>query len=461
MTSCRPLCHVDIVHDYFLSRGEVVLEAHADADRNALTSAYAVRDFFEIEPDDATAATLAGHRIIFRPTSTGFLLAVQIDTEAPDMRPAIAPAPDFCLTFALRQRDRRFANYTELGATGAGFYRFGNDSGSVVAGTRFLSQPMAAFDTTRRYVSGEVYAEPSGTTFNLFAALRDTGPSATPGANDWQRVPGDTWSAARTYQNGAIVLFENRIYRALIDSPGTDLNDPAQWQIVTTLGNQYASGRDTITLAAGGVDVDLGTTTLARATARVIARGSNAVVLERTFESAAGPLGRIHLDLSRLASGTYRIDILDDALAPVPALASSIHLSPRARAEGWFGVIELRASTGELALFNADGSLRTPRYTLRFLNRATRWRYIFPSPQPVGSGADVTAETPGDGRVLVTSTPRALTRFGVGIRLQADNATTPAVSEEILLPTPEVNRIRRRNAQWFSEIRLPNLTLGQ
>ena len=61
---------------------------------------------------------------------------------------------------------------------------------------------------------------------------------------------------------------------------------------------------------------------------------------------------------------------------------------------------------------------------LRFLNRATRWRYIFPSAQQVGTGAEVAVEA-GNNRILVTPAPRPLTRFGIGSRLQADSAATP------------------------------------
>ena len=68
MIRYRPLFHVDIAHDYFASRGDVVFEAHADADRAALASLYAVNDFLEIGPDDTTRSTLAGHKMIFKAT---------------------------------------------------------------------------------------------------------------------------------------------------------------------------------------------------------------------------------------------------------------------------------------------------------------------------------------------------------------------------------------------------------
>ena len=72
MISYRPLFDVDITHDYFLSRGDVVLEAQADVDRTALANLYSVGDFLDVFPDDATKAVLAGHKMLFRTTAAGF-----------------------------------------------------------------------------------------------------------------------------------------------------------------------------------------------------------------------------------------------------------------------------------------------------------------------------------------------------------------------------------------------------
>ena len=96
---------------------------------------------------------------------------------------------------------------------------------------------------------------------------------------------------------------------------------------------------------------------------------------------------------------------------------------------------------------------------LRFLNRATRWRYIFPSAQPSAPAREVALEA-GNSRILVTPAPRPLTRFGSGSRLQADDAATPAVSEEVLLPAPEVKASGAQSAEWFSETHVPNFTVG-
>lgn len=456
MIRYRTLFEVDIAHDYFMSQGEVVLEAQTDTDRAALTALYSATDVLEIEPDAVTLATLAGHRLLFRSTRTGFFVAAQVDASTPP-RPVIAPGDTFRLTFLLRVRDARFANYTELGQPSS-FYRFGNDALNRVAGVNHLSQPIRVFDATRRYVAGDVRAQAAGPTFDLFLALRDTGPTATPVAADWRRIPVDTFSTSATYQSGAIVLAANRVYRALVDAPGTDLTNAAQWQPATLLGNQYASASDAIRADFAFATLDIAAAALPQATVRVTRSGAATPASEQHFAAEQGMLSEVRVDLRALPSGTYRLEVLDDAQTPVPGHATSLFVAADARSTSAFGVIEIDLGTADYALLDGAGALRSPRYALRFLNRATRWRYIFPAAQAVGTGADVAHEG-ADQRVLVTAAARPLSRFGAGSRLQADVSATPS-SEEILLPAPEVDRLRHQNAEWFSETHLPNLTVG-
>jgi hypothetical protein len=457
MTRYRSLFAVDIAHDYFLSRADVVFEAQADADRAALSRLYSVGDFLEIFPDDATRSVLAGHKMLFRATDAGFGVSVQLDPLASDIRPMVPPADDLRLTFVLRLADARFANYTELGPAGTGFYRYGNDSQNRTTSVNFLSSRAATFDATRRYVAGEVFLQAAAPTFNLFLALRDTGPSATPVAADWKRIPADTFSATATYRTGALVLSANALFRALIDSPGTDLTNAAQWQPAGVLGNQYVTAADAILPVSSLFDLDIHDLAVAQATVRVFAPPGTAAAVEQTFVAEQGTLGQVQVDLRGLTPGPYRIEIAGASGAVLRGF--SCYLAPAAKSESWFGVIEIGMGTADFALLNADGTLRSPRYVLRFLNRATRWRYIFPSAQAVGTGAEVAAD-PANSSVLVTPAPRPLTRFGSGSRLQADSPSTPAVNEEILLPAPAVNQIRRESPEWFSETHVPNITVG-
>ena len=459
MISYRTLLQVDLSHDYFLSRGNVVFEAQSAADQSSLTALYSVADFLEIFPDSQTSARLAGQKMIFRANAGGFVVAVQIDPTAAAALPLVPSGTDLVLRFALKMKDARFANYTELGPGTPGFYRFGNDSQNEVAGICFLTRRVAAFDASRAYTAGETYSQASGTTFNLFVAIRDTGPAAAPVAADWLRVPADTWSASTTYQAGSIVLSNNQLFKALVNGPGTDLTNTTQWQPVGTLGNQYATAGDAIAAVSGLFDLDLSSAALAAATVRMFAASATTPAVDQAFVAPQGNLGQVQVDLRGLAPGLYRVQVLDGTLTPVAAGPSSVYVSSEATVQGWLGVVEIGVGSGDFALFNADGTLRAPQYVLRFLNRATFWRYIFPAVQAVGSGATVAPEGT-DGRNLVSTAVRPLTRFGAGALLQADDPATTTVSEEVPLPAPDINLVRRQNAQWYSEINVPNITLG-
>jgi hypothetical protein len=444
------LFEVEILHDHFLSLGSRVHEALDDEPAAALRRDYSLPGFLDVRPTFETRRRLAGHRLLFKQTGGGFRVGVRLDAEAIDDRPAVPQASDLRLRFALSTTDAAFHNYTALAESAPRFYLFGNGSANEAAGGRFLSLPVAPFDAARRYEAGEVRAEPAGGVIDLFQAVRDTGPAATPVAADWQRIPPDTFDAATTYATGAVVLSANRIFRALVDGPGTDLNDAADWQPLGFLANQYVTRADGRVLRPSLFDLDVGAAGLPQVTVRLTAAGAATPAWERGFTAESGNLQSVQLVLGRLAPGRYRLDVLDAGLAPVAGLGEDIYLDDQALREAWLGVIEIVPGSGGLALLDGTGALRSPRFTLRFPNRPTRWRYIFPDPQTTGSGAEVAVEG-SDPRVLVTAAPRPLTRYGSGVRLQDDLL--------VLLPEPGVERIRRQADQWFSEIHTSNRTI--
>ncbi len=451
------LFEVEIRHDYFLSLGSRVHEALDDAPRSAARRGYSVPGFLRVFPTAPTEQVLAGHRAVFKTTAGGFLVGIQLDPAAAGNRPSVPPGAGFRLRFALAARDPRFFNYTALVESADGFYHLGNGSGNETAGLRFLSRPVPDFSASRAYRAGEVRARVSGATIDLFRAERDTGPSAAPVAADWRRIPPDTFDPAASYTAGAVVLSANRLFRALVNGPRPNLDNPALWQPIGTLANQYVTAADSRALRPERFDLDLGTAALPRATLRLLRPGTTEIVWERLYEVPAGSLGTVPVDLRGVEPGPYRLAVLYGSLAEVPGLGGELYLDPAAVRGGWLGVIEIGPGAGGLALLDGGGALRSPRYTLRFLNRATRWRYIFPAAQALGAGAEVATEG-GDPRILVTADTRPLTRFGTGVRLRADLPATSR-SEEVLLPEPETRSIRRQNQQWFSEIQTNNLPL--
>ncbi|HEY5603806.1 MAG TPA: hypothetical protein VIM41_11915 [Gammaproteobacteria bacterium] len=458
MTRYAVLLEAEVLHDYLLNRGDTVFEALNDGQQAQLMQQFNHEAFLSIAPTAQTRRTLSGHKMIFKTTAAGFLVAVKTDDAAPDVRPAIPLAADFRLSFALRVTDPRFFNYTALTAEAAAIYYFNNRSGNEAAGSRFLSAAVPAFNAARAYEADELYSESSGGVINLFRALRDTGPSAIPLAADWSRIPADTFDAAATYTEGSVLLAANRLYRALIDGPGNDLTNATEWEMFATLANQYVSTADRLPAKPPLFNVDVSGAALPQITVRLRRAGETSTVWEQSYQAPTGNLENLQIDARALAPGVYQLIVLDGALTELPVFGFSFYLDGAAINDNWFGVIEIGLGSGGLALLDGSGALRSPRYTLRFLNRATRWRYIFPADQALGSGAEVAPEG-ADNRILVTAQPRPLTRFGTGLRLQADDELSETISEEVLLPEPETNRIRRQNAQWYSEIHMSNLPL--
>ena len=156
-------------------------------------------------------------------------------------------------------------------------------------------------------------------TFDLFVALRDTGPSAVPVPADWRRIPADTFDATATYRAGALVLSDNSLFRALIDSPGTDLTNAAQWQPAGVLGNQYVTVADAILPVSSLFDLDIGDLAVSLATVRVFTPTGTAAAIEQTFAAEQGTLGHVQ---SRFCAGSRRVPT--KSRSPVPPEPSSV-----------------------------------------------------------------------------------------------------------------------------------------
>ena len=449
------LFEVHILHDYHLNMGNILHEALKDEFRTSISEKYSVHNYLEIKPAPETDKVMAGYHLLFKQTTFGFFVGIKIDNTALDDQPAIPLEEDFKLRFRLKIKEPRFLNYTAISAAVPRFYRFGNDSGNESAGELFLSLPVAPFAADRTYQANEIYATLADSTFDLFRAIRDTGPSPTPVAEDWKQIPATTLDPGQTYSTGDVVLSNNRLMRALVDDPGID---PANWETILVLPNQYATVADNLLLRPGRFNLDISSIGTPRATVCIYKPTELTPVWKHFYGADTGNLTMLPIDLHTLAAGQYRLELLDSDLNVIPNTGSEFYLDSQAMNEGWFGVIEISNGSGNHSLLDGNNALRTPLFKIRFLNRASRWRYIFPHNQSVGTGAEVAPES-GNNRILITADTRPLTLFGQGVRLQADVVETPSISEEVILPRPEINRIRYQDAQCFSETHMSNLPL--
>lgn len=444
------LFKVTLQHDYMMNLNSVVYEALPAQQQLVVQRQHRSSSYIDIFPTASTRSLLAGLGMLYKKLPSGFMVGIEL--EGTTTVPRRLPGPDMLLTFALRVIDPLFFNYSA--GVQSQFYWFSNTTANEHEGQLFLSQAVSSHQASRAYRAGEIRSELNSGITSLFQAVIDTGPNAIPVAADWQRIPADTYDPTVSYQINAIVLQNNELYRALVNTPGTDLTDVTQWNNEGSLANQYTTRDDKVKLYPEVFNVDVSSAAATALELRITRPGGTLPVWQRRFESEQN-LMSIQANLHGLKDGLYRLEVLDSAMTTLPALGFDFYLSQQALSEKWFGVVEIHPGLGNFALLDASGQLRSPSFELRFLNQAPRWRYLFPNTQPVGTGAEV-APDPADDRILVSLANRPLTRAGNGVRLRADDTTTLAVSEQILLPQPGAKGVKKLNNQWFSDVHLSN-----
>lgn len=121
-----PLFEVQILHRFFLNKGSDDYFAMTQIDREKQLAGYSVSNFLEIFPTARSRIKLAGHRMAFTTSGTGFSVWIQVD-EANYTEPMVELAEDLELSFLLKLLNHTFYNYTDLPFSSAGkLFFFGN-----------------------------------------------------------------------------------------------------------------------------------------------------------------------------------------------------------------------------------------------------------------------------------------------------------------------------------------------
>lgn len=445
------LFNVRITHAFFENMDRAPFDLLTAEQRRIIGRQRAVAAFIAIAPASETRRLLNDQRMVFKARADGFRVGVEINAAG---EPFVPISGDLNLRFALRPSDPRLASYTSPEVVGRTFLRLGNDSGNVIATRPFLTQPVAPFSATTAYSAGDIRTVAQGATFQLHQAIRDTGPSAAPDAADWTRLFDDTHDPARVYAAGDRASSGNQVFEALVNAPGAI--GGADWQLMDTLANQFATRRDAMALHPALFRLDVSAAASASVTVNLRRPGIATIVHTDRAAVDTGNVLEALVDARSIPPGRYEIEVLDAASASVAALASTVYIDGDAVNCNWLGVIEIGAGINEFALLTAGGAVRDPAamFELAFLNRSSRWRYRFSRAQPIGAGADVAAEG-ATGTVLLSTEVWPHTRSSQGIRLRADDPATPA-PEDIALPSPSTSTVRREAGQWVSEQFLTN-----
>lgn len=114
-----PLFKVDLLHRFFLDKGNTLFVSMGQADQDKQLDLYNSRSFTGIYPTRETAQLLNGHQLVFKPGATGFTIWTRLAADD-DGTPFIPLADDLSLTFLIQLNDPRFRNYTNLDLDQAG-----------------------------------------------------------------------------------------------------------------------------------------------------------------------------------------------------------------------------------------------------------------------------------------------------------------------------------------------------
>jgi hypothetical protein len=375
------LFEVNILHHYFLNRGERVFDLMTEEEKAEIMMKYDVREFFSIIPSDECRKKLEAHQCIFKATSKGLIVGLRAESngeDPPRFKPFSHLPDDLEFIFHVHFSDHALMNYSALPLSGNGgtIYVFGNVSGGVARQYPSISATAPLFKTGTEYLPGDMVSDNLGNPTKLFIAkLKNT--SGTSNTTNWLR---------EKKADGFPVTYANVNDRRTLVR-GTFLYR------VTTAGVEPAV---TIKNASGN---------------EVKAR----------IDIIPGDFRILQVDMRGLPEGIYSMH----AESSSPAYSDDISFFLLQQSASPVGVIQVRVKSDQAAynLLDAEGFMLSPEFRLRFRNRATHWRYI---------GKDFNEGS-------VTGLPLPLTRYGF-----VENVSVPDKDGVLVddLPNPSVTTIR-------------------
>lgn len=393
------LFEVNLIHHYFLNKGEEVFDAMNDADKANMMLKYDAREIFEIVPTEECSKILSAHNCIFKNTSTGIIVGLRAESdglEPPKFKPFTALADDLMFTFLIKLRDMDLMNYTALPFTGNSgqIFTFQN---TIAGGSKkfpSLSAVPPLYQAAEEYLPGDMLSDNLNNQTKLFTALQKT-TQVTSTASDW-------------------------------------INE----ELADNLPLQYVNVNDRHPLVHGIFSYHVKSTNVEPVATVKTATG---ITVTPKVNILPGEFRTLQVDMRQFPDGFYTMHI--ESAAPVYTDDIAFYLLQQR--ESPFGIIQLNVKSDDVTYDMLDplGNMRSPAYELRFRNRLTRWRYI---------GKKFNDDS-------VTDTPLPLTRFGF-----IENVTVLGKEGELIddLPNPAVSIIKTEaltkttEKNYYSEIHI-------
>jgi hypothetical protein len=283
-----------------------------------------------IAPSQLTTQVMNGHRVLTK--SCNHQLSAAIRTDSPGT-PFIAPGPGMQMTFFLTLRNPLFFNYTNLPTayTSGKLYYFTNRNANASSGKNFLSTP-TPYDPAKTYAPGDLALNATGTVFQATRTNTGTAPPADNAAStSWMQI--DTAAARNRYSSEADAL-QWLPSRSTYTFPTPQSSSVTQVWAYDPVSHDYTDS-----------------------------------VLSQTIPYPK-PLPSFTLDLTSLSPGKYKLS--------VNGAVQNIYINDELTGTNVLAVIEVFQDSSIVPayqLLDPGGKLRSPLYSVFFLNRATIWKY--------------------------------------------------------------------------------------
>ncbi len=220
----QTLFEIKIIHHYYLDNGIQLFDALNDNDKNEYLTNYSISDFIKISPTKTCEKILKNSRCIFKNTSTGMIVKIQVKKQGDNFIPYVDLADDIDLRFKIEFKDSLFGNYTSLPLNIGNnqIYYFQNRLIEEAREFPFLSQCPSIYDEDKYHSVGDMLVDDKVNPSKLFIAKAAT--VSEPPSNDW---------AEDTLVNGKILFYANKndLFRVETDKlvfsfQQSDLNIP-------------------------------------------------------------------------------------------------------------------------------------------------------------------------------------------------------------------------------------------
>lgn len=296
---------------------------------------------FSITSAGATNTVASGHRLVVRQYNNQLYVGTQfVNTQPPpppnqDL-PLVPIEQGLQMTFYMWLNNPLFFNYTNLPSSydTSKIYYFTNRNNNNIPGMNFLSAPKVNL----KYNSANTY------------------------------LPGDIAADTTT----------GIIYRAIAPSNSGNihgLGDTAFW--VQVDNNAYASSAD---ILQWRFSISTYNFQSVQTSAAITVKGYNAATNDYTLSALStivtfnNPVLSFPLNLTSLTPGKYLLTINADP-------PQWIYINDELNTSRPFGVIDIfnESSPTSTNLVDINGYILSPAYTIYFMNRATKWKYIISS----------------------------------------------------------------------------------